>query len=447
MSHQKKLTKEELMSLFEGKNSYISDSVSHKKALEFISENDFPDSKNEKWKNTDISKITRHKFTVYNRGAYKNQLEETFNVYNAEVEKMVFVNGRFSEINSSLSNQNKKIFIGSIKQGKELFNDVFTSFYNTTDIAQDNIFSAFNTAFAQDGAFIYIPENTVFDKPIHILFYSDGENSKGIIQNRNLIVTGKNSSVQILTSFHSLSYDTVFTNVVNEIFALENSNVVFNTFQGSGEGAFQINNTHIVQQKSSSIQTNISIMCGELVRNDLTVNLNGEFCNTELNGFYIPEKEQYFDNHITINHNSPNCTSTQLYKGVVDNKAEASFFGKVYVAPCSQKTDASQSNRNIILSDYAKAHSMPQLEIYADDVSCSHGSTTGQLDENVLFYLKSRGISERIAKTLLLTAFIHEVIDKIQSKPYRDLLSFLSNKRLKGDAIEGMCTKKICPSC
>lgn len=447
MSHQKKLTKEELMSLFEGNNSYLSDKDSHLRAVKYISENNFPDSKTESWKNTDISRILRHKYLLYNRGAYKNIIDETFNVYHTDVEKIVFINGRFSEINSSISYNNEKIFIGSIKEGKEKFNQIFQKYYNKTQISSDNVFSAFNTAFAQDGAFIYIPENTHIDKPVHILFYSDGENSKGIIQNRNLIVAGKNSSLQILTSYHSLSYDTVLTNVATEIFALENSNIVFNTFQGSGEGAFQINNTHINQEKASSIQTNISTMCGELVRNDLIVNLNGEYCNTELNGFYLPEKEQHFDNYIKINHNSPNCTSKQLYKGVVDNKAEASFFGKVYVAPGSQKTDASQSNRNIILSDYAKVYSKPQLEIYADDVSCSHGSTTGQLDKNVLFYLQSRGISERIAKTLLLTAFIHEVIDKIQSKPYRDLLSFLTNKRLKGDAIEGMCTKKICPSC
>jgi len=220
-----------------------------------------------------------------------------------------------------------------------------------------------------------------------------------------------------------------------------------NIFQGEGEGAFQLNNLHISQQKGSTFESNTATLCGELVRNDLVVNLNGEYCQTNLNGFYLAEKEHIFDNFIKVNHLSANCQSNQLYKGTIDNNAIVSFFSKVYVAPDSQKNDANQSNKNILLSDYAKVYSMPQLEIYADDVSCAHGSTTGQLDKEALFYLRTRGISERIAKTLMLYAFISDVIVKIENKAYKDFLFFLINRRLKQEKIEGLCSHKICPSC
>lgn len=448
MSNHNKLTKENLLALYNDSKSYISDSESHKKAIEFINNNDFPNSKTEDWKNTDIKKITKHNFTIYNNQSYKDKINDTFYIYDLNAIQIVFVNGRFSPINSNIEEiNNSNIFVGSIKEGKEKHPNIFKKYYNTTDITNANIFSALNTAYAEDGAFIYLPKNTELEKTVHILYYSDGADTKGLIQNRNLVVAEENTKLEILTSYHALSYDTVLNNTVTEIFLEENSNAKMNIFQGEGEGAFQLNNLHISQQKGSTFESNTATLCGELVRNDLVVNLNGEYCQTNLNGFYLAEKEHIFDNFIKVNHLSANCQSNQLYKGTIDNNAIVSFFSKVYVAPDSQKTDANQSNKNILLSDYAKVYSMPQLEIYADDVSCAHGSTTGQLDKEALFYLRTRGISERIAKTLMLYAFISDVIVKIENKAYKDFLFFLINRRLKQEKIEGLCSHKICPSC
>jgi Fe-S cluster assembly protein SufD len=447
MTQHKVLSKQDLLSLFEGKKSFISDIDSHKKALDYINANEFPTNKTEAWKNSNLNQLTKHKFCLPENKNENEVLEDTFAVFNMQPYKISIINGKYSPENSDLKLENSKIFIGSLKEAKEKHSDLFNKYYNKTESYKDNVFASLNTAFAEDGVFIYLPDNIVLEKPIHVLFFSNGREQKAFIQNRNLVVIGNNSFADILISYHSVSFDSVLTNVVSEVFLEENSNLNLNVFQGEGEGTFHINNTHFIQQKGSNLTTNSAIMCGEFVRNDLIVDLLGEYCNTSLNGFYLSEKEQHFDNYIKVNHLSANCNSNQLYKGILDNKSSASFFGKVFVARDSQKTDANQSNKNILLTDNAKVFSKPQLEIYADDVSCSHGSTTGQLDKEALFYLRSRGISERNAKTLMLYAFISDVINQINLTPYKELLYFLLNKRLKGDKIEGLCSIKICPSC
>ena len=292
-----------------------------------------------------------------------------------------------------------------------------------------------------------MPDNYVSENPLHIINFTDGDNNKTLVQTHNLIVGGENSQLKIINTYNSLSANYTLSNIVTEIFLEQNSQINYNTFQGEGNDASQIHNTSVNQNKDSVFNSHTVTFCGTIVKNNFIVNLNEEHAEVSLDGLYMPDKEQCFDNYIFVNHAKPNCTSNQNYKGIIDNKAKAVFLGKVYVAKDAQKTLADQSNKNLLLTDYAKVYSRPQLEIYADDVSCSHGSTSGQLDKESLFYLRSRGIPLKRAKNLLMYAFTSDLIDNITIKAYREYVNFLINKRLRGDEILGLCSVKICPSC
>ncbi len=263
-----------------------------------------------------------------------------------------------------------------------------------------------------------------------------------------MIIANKFSQAKIINSYHSLSVNFTLTNIATEIFLEDSAHINYNIFQGEGVDASQFNNIKVIQQSNSNFSSNTTTLCGMLVRNDLNVEHKGSNCETDLNGLYLPDREQHFDNTVFVHHAKPHNTSNQLYKGIIDNKASAVFQGKVLVDKDAQKTLANQSNKNILLTKYAKINSKPQLEIYADDVACSHGSTTGQIDKEALFYLQSRGINRRRAETLLLSAFVKDVIDKIQIDSFKFYIQILVNNRLKGEKVDGQCIMiDECPAC
>jgi Fe-S cluster assembly protein SufD len=304
-----------------------------------------------------------------------------------------------------------------------------------------------NTAYVQDGSFIFIPEDHYLENPIHIVNYINGENQKVLAQNRNLIIIGRNSRVKIINTYHSLTSDFTFHNVVSEIFLEENSDVEYYLFEGEGNSSSLIHQVFVNQYRNSTFKSNIQTLCGTFVRNEFTVNLLDEYCKTDIKGLYLPDREQHIDNYINVNHLKPHSQSRQLFKGIINDTAQAVYSGKVYVARDAQKTDSSQTNKTILLTDKSRTYSRPQLEIYADDVACSHGSTVGQIEKEALFYLRSRGISENNAKAILMSAFINELIEDITVKPYKDYITYLTEKRLKGQKVEGLCFIKVCPSC
>ncbi len=446
MKIQRNLTKDKLLSVFSGEKSLLANDDIYQKSLDFINNNDFPSKEDEIWRHTDMRKLYKHNYEKAKFVTASEHFISNFSILNLNSEKIVFINGFHSEINSNITND-KEIIICSAKDAKSNHPEIFDKYFESSEVYKDNIFTAFNTAFADNGVFIYIPDNYVSENPIHVLFFVDGNGRKIINQNRNLIIAGKNSQAKIICSYHSLTRNYTLTNSVNEIILEESAQLNYNLFQGEGNGAFQINNTKVIQHGKSIFTSNNSTLCGALVKNNLTVDLTGEYCETNLHGLCLPDKEQHFDHYININHNKPNCTSNQIYKAIIDNKAKAVFMGKVFVAEDAQKTNANQTNKNLLLTNYARIHSKPQLEIYADDVSCSHGSTTGQLDKEALFYLRTRGLPEKIAKTLLMKAFAKEAIDKITIKAYKEFVNFLVNKRLNGEEITGLCSVKICPTC
>ena len=414
---------------------------------EALKQFEFPDTKSEAWRKTNLNSVLKHHYVSAKLTDVPDEFINTFSFYGIDTERIVFVNGFFSEKHSKLSDSKDKIIVGSMKKEAKKHPELFETYFTSSAGNGQNIFTALNTAFAHDGAFILIKEGYNSEKPIHIINYINGENQKIFAQSRNLIVVQKKANAKIINTFHSLTSDFTFNNVVTEIVVEENASTEYYLFEGEGNSASHLGQVFVNQHQNSRFKSNIQTLCGIFVRNEYTVNLLGENCETDLKGLYLPDREQHFDNYINVNHYSPNCRSTQLFKGIIDDSAQAVYSGKVYVARDAQKTDSSQSNKNILLTDKSRAFSRPQLEIYADDVACSHGSTVGQMEKEALFYLRSRGISENNAKTILLSAFINELQEDISIKPYRDYVTYLTEKRLKGQKVEGLCFVKVCPSC
>lgn len=340
---------------------------------------------------------------------------------------VVVVNGEFHK---ELSDKNfsEKIFIGSLTDALDFNKEVFEKYFGkNTDVTSDS-FIALNTALAKGGVFIHIPENIVFDQPIHIIHIVDTP-AKGIIQPRNLIVAGKNSEATIIESFVSIESSGSFTNVLTEVFVSENAKVEHYRIQNESGDALQLNTTQAYQEGNSVYRTYTFTLGGALVRNNLMISLGAENCESHLYGLYLPKENQVVDNHTLVDHRMPHCYSNELYKGIMNDKSTAVFNGKIFVRKDAQKTNAFQSNKNVLLSDDATINTKPQLEIYADDVKCSHGTSTGKIDEEALFYLRARGIGEEDAKKLLMHAFADEVVDTIRIPELREFIRALVSKK------------------
>lgn len=449
MALRNQISKEEFLSVFKDLPAGVLAEQSWQiKAEENFKNLDFPKRTEEKWRHTSINKILQHRFGLGKSMPLDKKTVDTFTIPGLDAYRLVFINGYFCRDFSDEINQDNSLIVKNIALAKRDHPQLFNQYYGQSGIGNENFFTNVNTAYATNGSFIHIADGLELSKPVHIINFSDGYDSKTISQYRNIIYAGKNSKAQIVNSFHALTVNFTLTNVVTEIMVDENASINFNIFQGEGDDAFQINHTKVLQYKHSQFTGHTITLCGSIVRNDLQVKHEDEGCITNLNGLYLPDREQHFDNELFVHHAKPNGTSKQVYKGIIDNKASAVFMGKVLVDRNAQKTEASQSNRNVLLTRDAKVNSKPQLEIYADDVICSHGSTIGQIDKEALFYLQSRGIDRRQAEVLLLSAFVNDVIESIEVEPLKLFVNLLINKRLKGDKREGQCSMiDVCHGC
>ncbi len=437
----KYLTKEDFIEIYKNNGNAIADENSKKSASDFIEKNDIPSTKNEKWRKTDLTSLLNHRFE-YGENTQIDELVLTiFNLTGKEVNILVFVNGFFQEKFSRFKDNKENFVLTNLKNSKNENKIYFERFFNKTEPEKNNLFSALNTLYASDGAFVLLKKNSKIENPIHIYHFVDGNNKKISTLMRNLIIAEENSKAHILFSFHPLSRDYMFTNVVNEIFCHSDSYVDFNIFQGEGDDTYQLNLTKVKQEKNSSFYCNTFTLCGQIVRNDLNIDIEGENCFTELNGLYMPDREQHFDNTIFVNHKTGHSSSRQFYRGILDNNATAVFFGQSKINKDAVKTDVQQKNNNILLSHHSKVHSKPQLIIHNDDVKASHGSTVGQLDQEAMYYMRTRGIGEKQAKILMISAFAEEIIDKVQIEKLKYYYKFLVEKRLLGDKVSMQCTK------
>jgi len=296
-------------------------------------------------------------------------------------------------------------------------------------VDQDQVFTALSTAFTKDGAFIYAPDGKVIEKPIHIIFVTSANGDKILTQPRNLFVAGKNSKVTIIEHYASEANDIYFTNSITEIVADENAIVDHIKLQEESTEAFHISRMEIDQERSSNFSSHLISRGGKISRNEFNSRFNGEGSECTLNGLFILEDNQLFDAHTMIDHAKPHCNSHEHYKGILDDKSFGVFNGKVMVRENAQKTNAFQENNNILLSDQAIVNTKPQLEIFADDVKCSHGATIGQLNDEAMFYLKARGIGDEAAKAMLIHAFAIDVITSIKSEYVKDYVEDFLAKR------------------
>lgn len=403
-------------------------------AIASFNELGFPVKRLEEWKYTNINPILKHNFkqafSDYKIDLSKEDIE-SYLMKNTDINLLVLINGQFEKSLSKIVTNNNQIFIGSFLEGKDKFSNVVEKHFSKYADFKNNGLTALNTAFAKDGAFVYVQNNAEAKEPVHILNISDSRTDSFLSQPRNLIVVEDGGSINIVEDYYTIGDKHSFTNVVSEIYCGENSKVEHYKLQNDGDNSYNMGTTQVCQEKDSKFSNTTISWGGSIIRNNLNSVFNGTNTECHFFGLYLLKGKQHIDNHTLADHAMPHCYSNELYKGIIDEKATGVFNGKIMVRKDAQKTNAYQSNNNILLSDDATIYSKPQLEIFADDVKCSHGATSGQLSKEEMFYLRSRGIGEDDARTLLLYAYASDVLDSIKIDELREMLVQKLEMKLK----------------
>jgi len=371
-------------------------------SFNLLSQLQFPTTKDEAWKYTRLSKISGGNYQLQN-GTKESIIPEL--IENLEGTVLVFVNGKYA-IELSKIQPEVGVSISPIHRVDKAWLEANTSIGKN----QEELFLLLNDYFAQDGVAIEIEKNTQSTQTVQVLNYISENNS--LVATRNAIVIKEGASIELVMSYYAENETTSFSSHITEITIENNANLTLHKIQNEYSSNFTIASEEINQGKDSNVTLHTYTLNGGLVRNNVYANVNGQNSETNLYGIYLLNEKQHVDNHTTIDHQVAHCLSNELYKGVLSDQSTGVFNGKVFVRKDAQKINAFQSNANVLLSDLASMNSKPELEIYADDVKCSHGSTTGQIDEEAIFYLRARGISEKNAKLLMIDAFIGEVIEK-----------------------------------
>jgi len=402
------------------------------RALRSFQDIGYPTTKHEEWKYTNVLPLSHYDFEISDSlkfGIIEQKDIEKYQFNGLENRCLVFIDGHYSSELSRTTGITDNIEIVSLKKAIEKNPELISSHVAKYLSFEDQSFISLNTAFIQDGIFINIPDNVCVEKPVHLLYLSAPEAKPGANFPRNLITAGRSSEITFVETYAAVREGLYFTDAVSEIVLQENAKVERIKIQNESSQAYHIAALQAVQERNSRfIDYNISLGAA-LTRNDIGSKFRGENGYCELNGMYSGNRKQHVDNHTTIDHATPHCESHELYKGILDDTAEGVFNGKIFVRPDAQKTNAIQSNNCILLSDQARIDTKPQLEIFADDVKCTHGATIGQLNEDAYFYMRTRGIEKSDARTLLIYAFASEVVDKITFDPVREkVLSWFSNK-------------------
>ena len=370
---------------------------------------DFPTTRDEQWKYTRLSKLSQ--LSLHQTSNSQSTSKAPLN--NSQI--ISIVNGNLASV-SAIEGVNITKFSEATEEKVNLIGK-----YVNLD---NNIFNALNSLYINDGLLIEINENHQIENPIQILIEN---NEQGVFSPiRVFIHAKKGSSSQFLLNYSS-SIES-FSLPVIEYHVGQNSRLTIDKIQLESIDAFSISTDQVYQVRDSYFKINTISLSGKFIRNNLNILVDGENCETHLNGAYLPQDDQLVDNHTVVDHLQPNCNSNELYKGVLNGKSIGVFNGKVFVRPNAQKINAFQSNANVLISDDASMNSKPELEIYADDVKCSHGSTTGQMDEDAIFYLRARGISEKSAKALMTQAFIGDVLNKIDNE---EILNYVQSKLIQ----------------
>ena len=424
-----------------GLNGQIDSSLHRlrKKGIQSFEQLGYPTTKNEEWKYTSVAPIQSHDFELsdpYTPGSLNYNDIKKFVFEGLEDACLVFINGHYAEELSRLGGVKTKIRIKSLRQAFADEDDIVKQHFAAQANVENESFVSLNTAFVEDGIFIETGKNLTLQQPLQLLFIASTKGKPILTSPRNLIVVGKSSELTLVETYATIDEGTYFTNSVGEIVVGENAQLKRYRIQIEGENAYHISRTYVEQHRSSRFIDHSISLGGKLSRNDIVSVLKAENGMSVLNGLYIGNHDQHIDNHTTIDHARPHCESHELYKGILDDKAKGVFNGKIFVRPDAQKTNAIQSNNCILLSDEATIDTKPQLEIFADDVKCTHGATIGQLDEDAFFYMRSRGIEKSRARNLLIYAFVSEILDQVEVNSVREKVIDWFSEKLHRDRPE-----------
>lgn len=417
----------------------LSDKVSgletiRQKSFNSFAEKGIPTSRHEEWKYTRIGSLfnKQYNFPVNEVSISEADINAVRLPGHENTNELIFINGIFSEKHSTIRSAELIVLPLQIASKNEYSDLVSKHLGHSSNYLKDGI-NALNTAFVHGGVFVHIKRGKISEHPVYIYNITDARSANILSQPRSLVHISENAQVQIVETYATLGMAESFTNQVMEIVVEKDATLEYYKIQNDAAHASQVSTTHIRQVGKSFTHTVTISLNGDIVRNNLNVILEADHGEAHLYGLYFQSGKTHVDNHSVVDNVQPNCFSNQLYKGIITDDATGVFNGKIFVRPLAQKTNAYQSNKNILLSEGASVNAKPQLEIYADDVKCSHGCTVGKLDEEGLFYLRSRGISEKIARSLLVHAFAVDILDHIKPTAIREYVDQLISARLEFD--------------
>jgi Fe-S cluster assembly protein SufD len=379
----------------------------------------FPTTHDEDWRFTSVSAIARTPFRLATGTKISEHELQQFRVQGAACQ-LVFINGHFVRELSVIEKLPVGVTVNGLAEEIEANSGAVEAHLGQYLNTQRDAFSALNTAFAEDGAYVHIRKGVVLEAPVYLLFISTASDQPLMTHPRNLIIAEQESQATIVEDYVSVGDSVAFCNTATELVAGENAIVSHYMIEREHKQTFNVSTLRLQQGRNANVASHSVLLGGGLVRNNVHPVLAGEGGECLINGLFIGNARQHLDNYMLVEHASPHCGSRQFYNGILDDHAHGVFHGRIVVHKDAQKTDAKQTNRNLLLSDDAQIDTKPQLEIYADDVKCTHGATIGQIEENALFYLRSRGIDEISARKLLLLAFASECLDRMKPNPARD---------------------------
>lgn len=442
-----KITTERMLRLFEQHRDLLGGgdtpvmAIQREHAIRSFKKLGLPDTRMEGWRHTDLTESLQRDYDMPLRKIEEEDPLKVFrcNIPHLDTAIIGQLNGWYVSKDVPLMELGNGIIMGSLSEAKWKYPGLIEKYYGSiADVTNDG-FAALNTAFAQDGVFIYVPDNVRSSRPVQLINVIH-HNENLFLQSRNLVIVGKNAHLSMVHCDDSYNHQPSFSNILTEIYVGEQSTLDHYKLQNlNNESAF-LSNTFFKLEANTTLESKSISFNGGVIRNNIRLLFNGPHGVANINGIYLMDRKQHIDNNVFIDHASPYCVSNELFKGVLDEHARGVFNGHVLVRKNAIKTDARQTNKNILLTDTARVNSKPFLEIYNDDVKCSHGSTTGQLDPEALFYLRQRGISEENARMLLMFAFADEVIGKIAIPQLRQRIEDMIKRRLQGEL-------QICEQC
>jgi Fe-S cluster assembly protein SufD len=441
------ITKERMISLFEKnrkeifKNDPMQVSGIRQKAFDSFASLGFPTPRLEEWKNTDLKEWLGKEYDYRFKPQTGMDAQKIFrcNIPHLDTAIIGQMNGWYVSKDVPLIKLGNGMILGSLAQAFKEYPELMEKHYGKYAGIGSGSLTDLNTAFAQDGIFIYVPDNVQSPKPIQLINVIQHEENI-FLQSRNLILLGKNARLSLVHCDDSYNHQSSFSNIVTEVHLDEGAYLDHYKLQNINNNSTLISNTEFQLEKGAELVSNFITLNGGMIRNNTRVLFNGPHASANIYGLYLMDRRQHIDNHVYVDHSSPDCTSVESFKGILDESSSGVFNGHVFVRKDAQKTNAYQGNRNILLTDTAKVNSKPFLEIYADDVKCSHGSSTGQLDTESMFYLMQRGIGPESARMLLMFAFANEIVGKISIPELRFRIEDMVKKRLQGEL-------QICEQC